>query len=52
MSFLPKDELNPKKSGDKGDKNGPSRNRIVLWVIMGGVGAYLVLSGVIGLLTT
>jgi hypothetical protein len=33
-------------------KNGEiSQRRIVIWVIVGGIGAYLLLSGVIGILT-
>jgi hypothetical protein len=37
--YLPKD---PKK---------PSMNRIAIWVIVGGIGAYLLLSGIWGILT-
>ncbi len=34
-------------------KNGEiSQRRIVIWVIVGGVGAYLLLSGVIGIIAT
>ncbi len=35
---------------DKKKKDGPSFNRIVIWVIVGGVGLYLIISGVIGIL--
>ncbi len=47
MSFLPKGESGP---DDKG-KKGPSMNRIALWIIVGGVGAYLLGSGIYGILT-
>ncbi len=33
------------------DRKGPSMNRIIIWVIVGAVGLYLVGSGVVGLLT-
>ncbi|WP_166790423.1 hypothetical protein [Cryobacterium tagatosivorans] len=46
MSYLPKDELKP-----DGDKKGPSTNRIIVWVIVSGVGLYLVGSGLYGILT-
>lgn len=46
MSYLPDDELR-----DKNTPKPPSMNRIAIWVIVGGVGAYLVLTGVIGILT-
>jgi hypothetical protein len=42
--YLPKEELSPK------DPRKPSTNRIIIWIIVGGIGAYLLLSGVIGLL--
>ncbi len=45
MSFLPKDELEPKDG-----KKGPSFNRIAVWIIVGGIGVYLVASGLIGVL--
>ncbi|GAA3887249.1 hypothetical protein GCM10022381_31590 [Leifsonia kafniensis] len=58
MSFLPKDELEPPRKpqgdsgkGDKGDKKGPSTNRIIVWIVVGGVGVYMVASGLIGVLT-
>ncbi|MGO4105404.1 hypothetical protein AB4Y63_15760 [Leifsonia sp. YAF41] len=53
MSFLPKDELEPKRDGadDKGKRPRPSMNRIILWVVVGGVGVYMVASGLIGVLT-
>lgn len=46
MSFLPKEELEP-----KGDKKGPSFNRIAIWVIVGGVGVYLIVSGLLGVMS-
>ncbi|MDJ0333913.1 hypothetical protein QMG83_01615 [Salinibacterium sp. G-O1] len=39
-----------KLPGEDNKKKGPSFNRIVLWVIVGGVGLYLIVSGVIGIL--
>lgn len=42
---LPNDELDPKKS------DGPSRNRIVLWIVGAGVGVYLLGSGMWGIVT-
>ncbi len=46
MSYLPKDELKPEDG-----KKGPSTNRIIVWVIVSGVGLYLIGSGVYGILT-
>ena len=46
MSYLPKDEPKP---GD--GKKGPSTNRIIVWVIVSGVGLYLIGSGLYGILT-
>lgn len=41
-----------KLPGEDNKKAGEvSFGRIVIWVIVGGVGAYLLLSGVIGILT-
>jgi len=45
MTILPPDDLQPDK-----DPRKPSTNRIVIWVIVGGVGVYFLLSGVIGLI--
>ncbi|MGV8895259.1 MAG: hypothetical protein ACOH10_00290 [Rhodoglobus sp.] len=39
-----------KLPGEDNKKKGPSFNRIALWVIVGGVGLYLIVSGVIGIL--
>ena len=47
MSFLPKDELKPDDDG----KKGPSTNRIMIWIVVGAVGLYLLGSGIFGLLT-
>lgn len=41
--YLPKEELEPK------DPRKPSTNRIIIWVVVGGIGAYLLVSGVIGI---
>lgn len=46
MSFL-----NPGKSGSSGDKKGPSTNRIIVWVLIGGFALYLIGSGIYGMLT-
>ena len=42
MSYLPP---------EKKDKNAVSPTRMAIWVIAGGLGLYLIGSGVIGLLT-
>ena len=49
MTFAPQDGLKP---DDDGKKKGPSTNRIILWVAVGGVGLYMLASGIIGILTT
>jgi hypothetical protein len=46
MSYLPEDELKP---GD--GKKRPTMNRIAIWLVAGGIGVYLVGTGVYGLLT-
>lgn len=45
MSFL-----NSGKSGSSNDKKGPSRNRIIVWVLVGGFALYLIGSGIYGML--
>jgi len=45
MTNLPPDDFRPDK-----DPKKPSMNRIAMWVIVGGVGVYFLLSGVIGLI--
>lgn len=47
MSYLPKDELEPENGGRK----PPSQGRIAIWIIVSGVGLYLVGSGLYGILT-
>lgn len=47
MSMLPKDAPEPNDGGRK----GPSRNRIIVWVIGAGVALYLIGSGIYGILT-
>ena len=37
-------------SDEKPDPRIPSWRRIVIWVIVGGVGLYLVISGVLGII--
>ncbi|MDH6238249.1 hypothetical protein [Cryobacterium sp. CG_9.6] len=44
MTFLPPDNLQPDK-----DPKKPSMNRIVIWVVVGGIGLYSLLQGIIGL---
>ena len=39
MGYLPPEKQDPKKI---------SQNRIILWFIVGGIGLYLVISGVLG----
>jgi len=39
MSYLPPEKKDPKKI---------SQTRIILWFIVGGIGLYLVISGVLG----
>ena len=46
MKYLPDDELR-----DKGKPTGPPMSRIVIWVVAGGFGAYLVVTGIIGILS-
>ncbi|HEV7848432.1 MAG TPA: hypothetical protein VGO88_03795 [Mycetocola sp.] len=41
--YLPKEELHPR------DPKKPSTNRIIIWVIVGGIGLYLLISGVAGI---
>ncbi|MBC7592004.1 MAG: hypothetical protein H7226_13310 [Salinibacterium sp.] len=39
-----------KLPGDDTKKKGPSFNRIAIWVLVGGVGLYLLISGIVGIL--
>ena len=39
-----------KLAGDDDKKKGPPLNRIVIWVLVGGVGLYLLISGIVGIL--
>ncbi len=41
--YLPKSELDPQ------DPKKPSTNRIMVWIVVAGVGLYLVISGVVGI---
>lgn len=43
--YLPKSELEPK------DPKKPSQARLALWIIVGGIGVYLVVTGVWGIIT-
>ena len=45
MSFL-----NPGNSGSSNGKKGPSTNRIIMWVLIGGFALYMIGSGVYGML--
>jgi hypothetical protein len=42
--------VNPGKSGSSNGKKGPSRNRIIMWVLIGGFALYLIGSGIYGML--
>ena len=46
MTFPPKDELKPDDDG----KKGPSNNRIIIWIVVGAVGLYLLGTGIYGIL--
>jgi len=45
---MAKDEL--KLPGDDEKKPAVSMNRLALWLVVGAIGAYLLLSGVVGIL--
>jgi len=45
---MAKDEL--KLPGDDEKKSPVSMNRLALWLVVGGIGAYLLLSGIVGIL--
>ena len=42
--YLPKSELDPQ------DPKKPSTNRIMVWIVVAGVGVYLVVTGVMGII--
>lgn len=44
--YLPKDELEPEK-----DPKRPSNTRLGIWLVVGAIGLYLVVSGIWGLVT-
>ncbi len=44
--YLPKSELEPER-----DKKRVSNGRLAIWIIVGGIGLYLVGSGVFGIIT-
>ncbi|MCU1420065.1 MAG: hypothetical protein JWR57_1234 [Mycetocola sp.] len=44
--YLPDDELR-----DKSKPNPPSMNRIAIWLVVGGIGVYFLLSGIIGIVS-
>ncbi len=48
MAFNRDDEL--KLPGDDEKKPAVSMNRLALWLVVGGIGAYLLLSGIFGIL--
>lgn len=48
MAFNRDDEL--KLPGDDKKKPAVSMNRLALWLVVGGFGAYLLLSGIFGML--
>jgi len=45
---MAKDEL--KLPGDDEKKPAISMNRLALWLVVGGIGAYLLISGVVGII--
>lgn len=47
MAFNRDDEL--KLPGDEKKKPAVSMNRLALWLVVGGIGAYLFISGLIGI---
>ena len=48
MVFNRDDELT--LPGDENKKPAVSMNRLALWLVVGGIGAYLLISGVIGII--
>jgi hypothetical protein len=50
MDLQPPEEPAQDEASTKPAKTGPSRNRIILWVIVGGIALYLIGSGVYGIL--
>jgi hypothetical protein len=60
FGFGKKDEFpdGPGKKGEDGEQGEPDKDprkpstaRIVIWVVVGGVGLYLIGSGIVGILT-
>lgn len=47
--FAPKNPLSNDKPSDKKSRKGVTSTRVVLWVLVGGYGAYLVISGLLGI---
>ncbi|WP_158437862.1 hypothetical protein [Naasia lichenicola] len=45
MAYLSDDELR-----DKGKPKPPSFNRVAIWVLVGAVGLYFLVSGIIGII--
>ncbi|MCU1578554.1 MAG: hypothetical protein JWP19_758 [Rhodoglobus sp.] len=41
----------PTRPGDDKKTSSPPLSRIAIWVIVGGIGLYLVITGVVGILT-
>ncbi|MDJ0323765.1 hypothetical protein QMG61_08320 [Cryobacterium sp. PH31-AA6] len=52
MSLQPPEEPARDEPPTGPENTGPSRNRIILWVIVGGIALYLIGSGVYGILVT
>jgi hypothetical protein len=42
--------VNPGNPGSSNNKKGPSRNRVVVWVLVGAFALYLIGSGIWGML--
>ncbi|MET1053451.1 MAG: hypothetical protein ABWX65_12500 [Mycetocola sp.] len=43
--YLPKSETDPQ------DPKKPSANRVMVWIVVTGVGLYLLISGIVGIVT-
>ncbi|WP_166804582.1 hypothetical protein [Cryobacterium algoritolerans] len=50
MSLQPPEEPARDETPPVPENSGPSRNRIILWVIVGGIALYLIGSGVYGII--
>jgi hypothetical protein len=46
VNYLPDDALR-----DPNKRKPPSMNRIAIWLVVGGIGAYLLISGIVGIVS-